>query len=259
MECITDNNRNGIIYTYDGTFDGFLCCVFTAYSTKRFPGKIARYGTVTPSIFDEVADIQTDRAEAERVYEGIRKNISGKALYYAYLAFMTEREGMEDDIFEFLRLGFKYGGRVLSMMNNDTVLSVVKLKEKAYREADKLFGFLRFEELEGGIYYAELEPDNNILELLAKHFEDRFPNRRFIICDKGRGLSAVYDARELTLLRGMPENLPPRSESEAEYRRLWKVFYDAVEIKERHNPKLRRSMMPKKYHKYITELRRFPD
>lgn len=253
MEFFTDDNRNGIIYTYDGTFDGFLCCVFTAYNTKRFPSKIARYGTFTPSIFDRVSDVRTDRVEAERVYEGIRKNISGKALYYAYLAFMTEREGMEDDIFEFLRLGFKYGSRVLSMMNNDAVLSVVKLKEKAYREADKLFGFVRFEELEGGIYYAEIEPDNNILELLAKHFEDRFPRRRFIMCDKGRGISAVYDAGELTLLRGIPENLPPRSENEEEYRRLWKCFYDAVEIKERRNPKLQRSMMPKKYWKYIIE------
>ncbi len=245
----------GIIYTYDGTFDGFLSCVFAAYSTKRFPSEIARRGTVTASIFDQIADIETDYEHAERVGAGIAKNISRGALSCAYLAFMAERAGKENDIFEFLRLGFRYGGRVLGMMNNDAVMSVIKLKRRAYSEADKLFGFVRFEELEGGIYYSEVEPTNNIIELLAKHFEDRFPNQPFIICDKGRAVTALYDTREIMITHGMPRNLPRRSESEEEYRRLWKKFYDTVEIKERKNPKLRRANMPKKYWKYMTEMR----
>lgn len=247
-----EENR-GFIYAYDGTFDGFLTCVFEAYSTKRFPRAIRRRGIAQESLFDEIIDIETDRAKSERVYAGIMRNISGRALYFAYLAFMAEVEGREDAIFEFVRLGFKYGDRVIKMMNNDSVLSVVKLKEKVGREADHLYGFLRFEELEGGLYYAELEPTNNIIELLAKHFEDRFPNQSFIICDKARRITALYDTRELMITEGMPKNLPSRSENENEYRRLWKGFYDAVEIKERHNPKLQRAMMPKKYWKYIIE------
>ena len=35
------------------------------------------------------------------------------------------------------------------------------------------------------------------------------------------------------------------SAEEAQYRRLWKRFYDTIEIKERRNPKLRMSNMPK--------------
>ena len=43
------------------------------------------------------------------------------------------------------------------------------------------------------------------------------------------------------------------SENEKEYRRLWKQFYDTVEIKERHNERCRMTLMPKRYWKYLTE------
>ena len=42
-------------------------------------------------------------------------------------------------------------------------------------------------------------------------------------------------------------------EEEAQYRRLWKRFYDTVEIRERHNPKLRQTHMPKRYWDTMTE------
>ena len=43
------------------------------------------------------------------------------------------------------------------------------------------------------------------------------------------------------------------SAAEAQYRRLWKTFYDTIEIKERHNPKLRQTHMPKRYWETMTE------
>ena len=43
------------------------------------------------------------------------------------------------------------------------------------------------------------------------------------------------------------------SAEEAQYRRLWKRFYDTVEIKERHNPRKQMSSMPKRYWETMTE------
>ena len=43
------------------------------------------------------------------------------------------------------------------------------------------------------------------------------------------------------------------SVQEAQYRRLWKRFYDTIEIKERHNPRRRMSHMPKRYWETMTE------
>ena len=39
----------------------------------------------------------------------------------------------------------------------------------------------------------------------------------------------------------------------SQYRHLWKRFYDTIEIKERRNPKLRMSNMPKRYWETMTE------
>ena len=40
---------------------------------------------------------------------------------------------------------------------------------------------------------------------------------------------------------------------EAEFRRLWKRFYDTVAIRERYNPKCRRTQMPMRYWGTMTE------
>jgi hypothetical protein len=48
--------------------------------------------------------------------------------------------------------------------------------------------------------------------------------------------------------------IPALSADERGYRRMWKTFYDTVAIKERINPNLRRSHMPKKFWKNMTEM-----
>ena len=41
-----------IIYQYDGSFEGLLCCVFESYTKKRTPHRdFARWGTTSPSLF----------------------------------------------------------------------------------------------------------------------------------------------------------------------------------------------------------------
>lgn len=75
----------------------------------------------------------------------------------------------------------------------------------------------------------------------------------FIINDKKRGMCLVYNGRECIIY---PTDTAPKinlSENEKEYRRLWKQFYDTVEIKERHNERCRMTLMPKRYWKYLTE------
>ena len=42
-------------------------------------------------------------------------------------------------------------------------------------------------------------------------------------------------------------------ETEAQYRRLWRRFYDTIAIRERENPRLRMSHMPKRFWGTLTE------
>ena len=60
-----------IIYQYDGTFDGFLCCVFHSYVEKELP--VAIYCDEEFFSLYEVRNINTVPENAGRVYRSIVK------------------------------------------------------------------------------------------------------------------------------------------------------------------------------------------
>lgn len=61
-----------IIYQYDGSFEGLLCCVFESYTKKERPTAILRDGDDEPSLF-EIRAVTTDRAHAQRIYRSLYK------------------------------------------------------------------------------------------------------------------------------------------------------------------------------------------
>ena len=56
-----------IIYEYDGSFDGFLCCIYESYTQKERPTAILCDGDDEPGLF-EIRAVLTDRAHAKRVH-----------------------------------------------------------------------------------------------------------------------------------------------------------------------------------------------
>ena len=60
-----------VVFQYDGSFDGFLCCVFESYVHKEFP--IAFYSDEECFSLYSVRSILTVPEHARRVYRGIFK------------------------------------------------------------------------------------------------------------------------------------------------------------------------------------------
>lgn len=54
------------------------------------------------------------------------------------------------------------------------------------------------------------------------------------------------------------DQVPNVSMEEAEYRRLWKTFFDNIAIKQRTNPRCQRNFMPERYWKHLTEMTELP-
>ena len=65
-------------YWYDGTFAGFLTCVFESYARRERPMVFAGPEEVRLTLYPERI-IQTQKEQALRVYQGIAKNISPAA------------------------------------------------------------------------------------------------------------------------------------------------------------------------------------
>lgn len=241
-----------LVYTFDDTFDGLLCCVFRAYSEKKFPERVVGENNLQRDFTAEYVEIATEPEKAERVRRGLIKAASWRAYYLAYTAFMSDVPEIYTSVFNFIVLAFEYKRSVLNLLKNDNVISVEKASYRSTHEADKLKGFVRFRELDGGVMYSEIEPCCNVLEILAHHFADRFPSMPFVIRDMYRGISAVYDG-EVAITDLPLGDIPGDSADEEEYQRLWRQFVRSVNIKERKNPRCQRTLMPKKYWKYMLE------
>lgn len=245
-------DRSDIVYTYDGSFEGLMCCVFESYAQKEIPSVIRPPG-VQQSLFDTAKWIETDEHKADRVFNSIPLKISSQAQELVKLGFLTCAPRKELLIYHFLRLGFKYGSKVMTMLTDDTLCSLQKAVRHLTSESHKFKGFVRFS-VYGEVLVAVIEPKNFVLPLLSLHFCDRFRNEAFMIYDKTHSMALIYRSQNAELMFVDELTLPEVDATEIEYRRLWKQFYKTIAIEGRNNPGCRRSLMPKRYWGQMTEL-----
>ncbi len=241
-------------YVYDGTFDGLLCCIFRAFERKETPEQVHPRMPEQLSLLGEPVLVATDAGRARRVEAGIARTAGMQALSYVRDAVYSAHPYAGRDAVCYARLVFRYGPAVHDLLTDDTLLRVRDTSSKLWKEVGQLREFLRFKELENGVYIAEMTPENDVTELLMPHFADRLGDMAFILHDRGRKKAGVYDTHGWVLASSAQMRMPAISAREVGYQAMWKMFYETIAIKERENPRLRRQFMPKKYWRDLTEM-----
>lgn len=240
-------------YIYDGSFDGLLNAIYKAYYTPDKPDKILSYEKREDNFLVKEILIDTDAKKAKKVYEAIDKKISPAALRKIYYAYLSEIDGIEMDILNFVRLGFKIGTDIELNLANEAVFKIESIYNKVSHERHRMTGLIRFKELKNNILYAEISPDYNLVGIIAPHFIKRLSNENFIIHDKKRNISVFYNKKEWIVREIKGDLNIIFNEKEEDYQNLWKMYFKSISIKEKFDPKLQRSNMPKKYWKYLIE------
>lgn len=248
-------------YLYDGSFEGFLCCVYLHYYEEKASG-IYVQTSYQNKLFQPCKIVDTDYERAERVYEAIESKISSRALKRVYYLLLSNYEEKEKVALNYLRLGFRLGGKVNYYHSHPAVYEAQQVARKVANEAHRLAGLVRFSVLranskegERELLYAKIEPDHDILELLGEHFSDRFKGDPFLIHDAKRS-KALYSAAGQWRIAPIDEKtLPDLSDEEKLYRRMWKTYFDIIAIEERINPACQKRYMPVRYWKNLTEMR----
>ena len=240
-----------LIYRYDGSFEGLLCCVFASYDQKEIPMDIIAPDAPQLMLF-EVKDIATDEGKASRVLASIPKKMGTEALDFVRHAFLTNASQKELNILLFLRLGFTHGPSVMDMLADNVVSALFKAVTHLKRESHLLKGFIRFSVANNALT-AEIEPKNFVLPLLAEHFCGRYPEEQFLIHDIAHGMALIYQPYRHAIIPIVDLQLPDPDEEELAFRELWRHFYDTIAIEGRYNPQCRMGHMPKRYWKYMTE------
>lgn len=246
------SDRSNVIYCYDGSFDGLMCCVFDSYTRKEVPSDIVTKENQQLT-FNEVHDVITDEAHAERILRSIPKKMGENATDFIKKAFLSDIPNRDMHIVRFMYKGYKYGFRVMYMIADSTVNTLYKAVQGSCHEAHLLMGFVRFSD-NNGTLSAVIEPKNKVLPLMAAHFIDRYRNENFLIYDKTNRMALIYSDHNAEIVENIDFELPDTTEEEEYYRQLWKTFYNTIGIEERYNPLCRMNLMPKRYWGQIVEM-----
>lgn len=143
---------------------------------------------------------------------------------------------------------------VLSDIAHPAVGPLVRLARAVGNERHRMMQFLRFEHLEGDVWFARCNPNANVVPLLMDWFSERFNTQAFIIYDETHNIAGVYSGADWQLVKTDRITLPARAADEQTMQRAWKRFYHTIAVESRYNPELRRQFMPKRLWKNITEM-----
>ena len=249
-----------MIYEYDGSFEGFLTCIFESYAQKEVLTAIS-CGEDIPFMLFPVRTVLTDRDHAARVYRKVVK-LSPEAADLLRRGFLTCLPDREMHLYRLVVKLLEEGPRFLRDLSDETLYPILRAVRHLNGEVHQYKGFVRFSDL-GGVLGGEIEPKNRVLPLLRRHFCDRYRNERFFLYDRTHQ-EALFYAEGRSAVRPLEHfQMAPPDEAEARYRLLWKRFYDTIAIRERENPRCRMTHCPKRYWENMLEmedeLRRTPD
>ncbi|WP_333638375.1 TIGR03915 family putative DNA repair protein [Tissierella praeacuta] len=138
-------------------------------------------------------------------------------------------------------------------LSNDIVLKINSIYDKVGKEKHRMLGLARFKQLENGILYSSIEPDYNIVGLLAPHFKSRMMNENWVIHDVKRGIAVFYNKEEWVIKDMEINSSLIVKEDEEQYQELWKAYFKSIAIQNKINPSLQKRCMPVRYWKHLVE------
>lgn len=253
--------EKGVDLIYDGSFEGFLTCIFTVFEQKLQVTAISNGLEIQQDFFSILEEIITDPEKAERVRKGIQEKISNQGRKQLYFAFLSELPQIEIALLSYIQLAFKDPVFSCTDFGNPVILRISQAAKMVSREKHRMEAFVRFMQTKDNIFFAHIEPDFNILPLILPHFESRYADQEWIIYDLKRKFGMHYNLQKTSLITldlseeilKNPSSSSIYSTSEKEFQDLWKHYFENTNIKSRKNMKLHLQHVPKRYWKYLTE------
>ena len=241
-------------YVYDGTFEGYLTVLYDIFKSGDEPACICRAntGSATLNLFFDEKHTAAEEKKYLLMKKAIIEKISAETFENTVHAFLSEMPDIEMHIYRYVNTGREKGSEVNKLLADDNVIPVLRAAQRVTREGHRMLGFVRFADA-GGIYYAKINPDCNVLPVIIPHFKARFGSQKWIIHDVVRNLAAFYDGKRCAIKPVESLELNGAADDEVKYADMWKAYFQAMEIKSRHNLKLQRQLIPMKYRKNITE------
>ena len=252
---------------YDGTFEGFLSAVFDQYYYKFEAPQVVKEKDFQQNIFAQHHTVVTNAVHSKRVWEGLQKKLSNEATEQLYQTFLSELPGIENTLLQYIQYAFDSTAAIETDYSHAAVLTVQQTAKKVWREKHRMEAFVRFQQTADNLYYAIIEPDYDVLPLIAPHFKTRYQDQLWLIYDSKRQYGIYYDGTAVSQVQmsfsdeagGTGKNIKAvYDEKEEVYQQLWQLYFKSVNIPARKNTKLHLQHMPARYWKYLPEKKPHP-
>jgi probable DNA metabolism protein len=206
--------------------------------------------------------VESDEQKANRVVAGLRKKISKSAVQMLFTCWLSELEGIEMLLFNYICKAFRAPKSIELNFADPDVLELSKIFRKVQREAERMRQFVRFQKTADEYYFAAIKPIYNVLPMVADHFEDRFADQQWVIYDIKRKFALYYNLQKTEIVEINDLQIDFQTgklhrdllaEDELYFQSGWRQYLHSISIKERKNLRLQRQFMPKSFWCYLTE------
>ncbi|MBO5851190.1 MAG: TIGR03915 family putative DNA repair protein, partial [Clostridia bacterium] len=226
---------------------GIFTCAYYALKNGEKP-KICPKLNCQPSLFYEDVEIESDEEIYKKVKNALIK-ISAKTFKYLEFAFKSKNNERYEVIFNCIIKTILSKRDLVKNFKDEDIFNLNKLVDAVRLEAHRFLGFIRFSKTENGVFYAHFEPDNDVIEMILPHFLKRFYAIPFVLHDVKHGkLYACFKGETQKFF-----NVFKPIKVDDYYSKLFKTYYDTINIKSRKNQKQMLNYMPKRYHKNLPE------
>ncbi len=250
------------LFIYDHTFEGLLTAISDAFTMALVPDKIVSIKSFQDDLFATKYEIETDFEKFEILWEQILSKTNEQNCQRIFKAYLSEVQDIELIIYNYIKLIIETPHNVELDFSNDSVVKINNLQKKVGREAHRVMMFVRFQKTVDDIFYASFEPKYNVIPLTISHFKNRFADQRWVLFDTRRKYGYYYDLENVTEVTIGKQKIDYNSGkvnddvlhvSEKLFQKLWKVYYESINIKERKNTKVHMQFLPKRFWKLLPE------
>lgn len=253
------------LYRCEDTLESVFTAIYQVYEEHRAKDEVMLVLDEEPRLFSTEVWVAADRERSGKVARSLCRRFGIEDYERVCLALTSTNPEKAQAVYRTIVSGLTLPernsyGRLFENLGDTEVCKAFKLSRNAGRECCHLEGFLRFEELEGNVLYARVEPENNLLTFLMAHFSNRFPEEDFLIHDVGRRQMGIHKKKEgldawFTVDMAEMQKQPQLrySTEEVYYQELFRRFCKEIGIQERENAQLQRSLLPLHFRKYMTE------
>ena len=215
------------ILVYDGSFEGLMCCIFTLYEQKIPVFRLARIGEPLGELFAQTIQVKSNKAQAQRVWSGIKRKSSNISLERIELAYLSEIRGEDHTIIRYVQYLIDSKKNIEDNLSHPVVQRLNDVVKMLHREKQLVKEKIRFQTLVNDIKYNIIEPNYNVLPLLKDYLLQKYAKQKWIVYDIRRNKGLFYNLQEI---KDIQLDLPTKNPEENMFQEEEKVLQKLIEL-----------------------------